>query len=152
VDMAAQRAGRAFLPGTMPSTGCAQEKVLALKAVHNGEKLSTFEISRTTLPAKSLRDYSAPRGDAAVRRTAGRRILYGSTVCSNAAARIDRICAAIEELAGPLDEQDGLSAAAAGPGSADDKVVGRLAAIWAMIAEADPELARRLPGYLAADD
>ena len=76
-------------------------------------------------------------------------------MCSNVAARIARICAAIEELAGPLGEQDGLSAAvgeAAGPGSADDEVVGRLAAIWAMIAEADPELARRLPGYLAADD
>ena len=73
-------------------------------------------------------------------------------MCSNVAARIARICAAIEELAGPLGEQDGLSAAAAGPGSADDKVVGRLAAIWAMIAEADPELARRLPGYLDADD
>ena len=76
-------------------------------------------------------------------------------MCSNAAARIARICAAIEELAGPLGEQDGLSAAvgeAAGPASAVDEVVGRLAAIWAMIAEADPELARRLPGYLAADD
>ena len=73
-------------------------------------------------------------------------------MCSNDAARIARICAAIEELAGPLGEQDGLSAATAGSGSADDKVVGRFVAIWAMIAEADPELARRLPGYLDADD
>jgi len=78
-------------------------------------------------------------------------------VCSNVTARIARICAAIEELAGPLGEQDRMSAAvgaAAGPGPdrADDEVAGRLAAIWAMIAEADPELARRLPRYLAADD
>jgi len=78
-------------------------------------------------------------------------------VCSNAAARIARICAAIEELAGPLGEQDRVSAAvhdAGGPGPdrADDEVSVRLAALWAMIAEADPELARRLPRYLAADD
>ena len=78
-------------------------------------------------------------------------------MCSNAAARIARICAAIEELAGPPGEQDRVSAAAgeaAGPGpdTADDEVAGRLAALWAMIAEADPELARRLPRYLAADD
>jgi hypothetical protein len=74
-------------------------------------------------------------------------------VCSNAAARIARICAAIEELAGPLSDQATVGGAA-GPGQdrADDDVAGRLAAIWAMIAEADPELARRLPGYLAADD
>ena len=78
-------------------------------------------------------------------------------MCSNVAARIARICAAIEELAGPLGEQDRVSAAAgeaAGPGpdGADDQMAGRLAAIWAMIAEADPELARRLPSYLAAGD
>lgn len=78
-------------------------------------------------------------------------------MCSNAATRIARICAAIEELAGPLSEQDRASAAigeTAGPGPdrAYDDLAGRLAAIWAMIAEADPELARRLPGYLAAGD
>ena len=78
-------------------------------------------------------------------------------MCSNAAARIARICAAIEELAGPLSEQEGVRAAVGGaahpgPDGADGDVAGRLAAIWAMIAEADPELARRLPGYLATDD
>jgi len=35
---------------------------------------------------------------------------------------------------------------------AGDDVAERLAAIWAMIADADPELARRLPGYLSAAD
>jgi hypothetical protein len=74
-------------------------------------------------------------------------------VCSNAAARIARICAAIEELAGPLSDQAAVGGAPGpGPDRAGDDVAGRLAAIWAMIAEADPELARRLPGYLATDD
>ena len=74
-------------------------------------------------------------------------------MCSNAAARIARICAAIEELAGPLSDQAAAGGAGAhGPDRADDDVAARLAAIWAMVAEADPELARRLPGYLAADD
>jgi hypothetical protein len=73
-------------------------------------------------------------------------------VCSNAAARIARICAAIDELAGPLSDQVA-AGEAPGPGAdiADNDVAGRLAAVWAMIAEADPELARRLPGYLADD-
>ena len=71
-------------------------------------------------------------------------------MCSNVAALIARICAAIEELAGPLSGQATVGGAA-GPGQdrADDDVAGRLAAIWAMIAEVDPELAKRLPGYLA---
>jgi hypothetical protein len=32
----------------------------------------------------------------------------------------------------------------------DSGVTARLAALWAMVAEADPEMARRLPGYLSA--
>jgi hypothetical protein len=40
---------RVRLPGIMPSTGCAQEKVLACETVHNGRKLSTLGISRPTL-------------------------------------------------------------------------------------------------------
>jgi hypothetical protein len=91
-------------------------------------------------------------------------------MCSTTAARIARICGAIEELAGRLGEPDGVpataSAAAApdrSPGTAGAEggtagsgqpaagdVADRLAAIWSMIADADPELARRLPGYLAA--
>jgi hypothetical protein len=35
-----------------------------------------------------------------------------------------------------------------GPTTADD--IARLAAIWKMVADADPELAKRLPGYLTA--
>lgn len=49
------------------------------------------------------------------------------------------------------DSRDG---AAAEPGGADsgDALAARLAEIWAMIAEADPELAKRVPGYLTAAD
>ena len=32
----------------------------------------------------------------------------------------------------------------------DDDDIARLAAIWEMVADADPELAKRLPGYLSA--
>ena len=32
----------------------------------------------------------------------------------------------------------------------DDSDIARLAAIWEMVADADPELAKRLPGYLSA--
>ena len=63
-------------------------------------------------------------------------------MCSTRAAGIDRVCRAIEELASRSSEPDGAPVA-------DDDVAGRLAAIWAMIADIDPELAKRLPTYLA---
>ncbi len=90
-------------------------------------------------------------------------------MCSTTAARIARICGAIEELADRLGEPDGGPATAwaaapdGNPGTAGaegettgvgqpaaDDVAGRLAAIWSMIADANPELAKRLPAYLAA--
>jgi hypothetical protein len=88
-------------------------------------------------------------------------------MCSNASGQLAQICRAIEELAGRSARGDdagpGTAAEpgeAAAPGSDDtgaqddlqDDLTGRLArlaAIWAMVAEADPELAKRLPGYLA---
>jgi hypothetical protein len=60
-------------------------------------------------------------------------------MCSTAGDRLARISIAIDELAAD-------SAARAQPGQADD-LADRLAQLWAMIAELDPELARRLPGY-----
>ena len=43
---------------------------------------------------------------------------------------------------------------AADPGEAapEEALAARLAEIWAMIAQADPELAKRVPGYLTAAD
>jgi hypothetical protein len=87
-------------------------------------------------------------------------------MCSTAAGRLTRICRAIEELAGQPDGGNGEAStdrgdgrgrrhgpgAGPGEGAADGEIAVRLAAIWAMIAEADPELARRVPGYLDAAD
>jgi hypothetical protein len=84
-------------------------------------------------------------------------------MCSNASGQLARICRAIEELAGRSatggNADAGTSAepgetAASGSDDTDTEDdlaarLARLAAIWAMVAEADPELARRLPGYLA---
>jgi len=66
------------------------------------------------------------------------------------------------------DKPDGTAAANAAPGNAANAAprdganaagwaagqaqAARLAEIWAMLAEADPELAKRVPGYLAATD
>jgi hypothetical protein len=83
-------------------------------------------------------------------------------VCSTTAAQLARICRAIEELAGHPGRRDGAAehpagrddGGAADPGEAapDDALRARLAEIWAMVAEADPELAKRVPGYLGAAD
>ncbi len=60
-------------------------------------------------------------------------------MCSTPDERLARISRAIDELAA-----DQL----APPHSAPEAGIGgRLARIWAMIAELDPELARRVPGY-----
>jgi hypothetical protein len=80
--------------------------------------------------------------------------------------QLARICRAIEELAdcsgaggsaatSTTAESGQGTAPEAGQGVAGDDLaarLARLAAIWAMVAEADPELARRLPGYLTAPE
>jgi hypothetical protein len=64
---------------------------------------------------------------------------YCSSMCSTASERLARIGMAIDELAA-----DSLAPDRAGP---DAGMQERLARIWAMIAELDPELARRVPAY-----
>jgi hypothetical protein len=97
-------------------------------------------------------------------------------MCSMNGGQLGRICRAIDELAADsasADRGDGESAPAASEdgtaqegaahrdGAADrdgaarragrdDADIARLAAIWEMVADADPELAKRLPGYLSA--
>jgi hypothetical protein len=66
---------------------------------------------------------------------------YPSRVCSITGDPIDRIAAAIDQLA--RDAQ----AASNGPGLA-----ARVALLWQMVSDLDPELARRTRGYTAADD
>jgi len=58
-------------------------------------------------------------------------------MCSTAAQRIAEIERAIDDLA-----------VQAGPARGDtDPIVAKLAELWALLAELDPEVARRLAGY-----
>lgn len=52
-----------------------------------------------------------------------------------------------EAVAGQRSPQAGPQAAPVSPELTMDELAGRLAAIWQMVAELDPELARRLAGY-----
>jgi hypothetical protein len=63
-------------------------------------------------------------------------------MCSTVEGRLAMIGKAIDEVAAAVSE-----GAAAGAGL--DDIAGRLARIWAMLAEVDPALARRLRGYNA---
>jgi hypothetical protein len=67
-------------------------------------------------------------------------------VCSTTGSQLGRICQAIEELAAGSGDDP---ADAAQPGASQARLA-QLAAIWEMLADADPELAKRLPGYLTA--
>lgn len=69
-------------------------------------------------------------------------------MCSNANALLIQVCLAIDELARRSASREG--GAAGGPGETPDEITARVAAVWAMVADADPELARRLRGYLSA--
>jgi hypothetical protein len=67
-------------------------------------------------------------------------------VCSTTGSQLGRICQAIEELAAVSGDE---TADAAQPGASRARLA-QLAAIWEMLAAADPELAKRVPGYLTA--
>ncbi len=65
-------------------------------------------------------------------------------MCSTDEERLARLGQAIDDLAA-----DSRTAAAA---AERDHVANRVAGIWALLAELDPELASRLAGYYAAPD
>jgi len=65
---------------------------------------------------------------------------YHSIMCSTPVQRITR---AIDELAAQTD------AARSGGAGDSGQVVTRLAELWALLAELDPEVAKRLPTYEA---
>jgi hypothetical protein len=76
-------------------------------------------------------------------------------MCSTTGEWLGRICRAIDELADttadPASQRDADTAVEPSqPTTAADDTVARLAAIWEMVADANPELAKRLPGYLSA--
>jgi hypothetical protein len=68
------------------------------------------------------------------------RLPYCSIMCSTVEERLARIGSAIDEVAAAVS-------AGAASGSGLDDLAERLARIWAMVAEIDPALARRLRGY-----
>lgn len=61
---------------------------------------------------------------------------YRSSVCSTPESPLSRLARAIDELA--ADCRDGTA-----PPQLDERIAG----IWEMISDLDPELARRRPGY-----
>ncbi len=78
-------------------------------------------------------------------------------MCSSIGGQLGQICRAIEELAARSTSEGDVAggsarAKAEGPArvQAEGLALARLAAIWEMVADADPELAKRLPGYLSA--
>src|SRR5262249_39435001 len=69
---------------------------------------------------------------------------YHSPVCSITGDAIDRIAAAIDQLAS--DAQD------AKAGSGEGELTTRIAALWEMVSDLDPELARRARRYTGPVD
>lgn len=69
---------------------------------------------------------------------------YHSPVCSITGDAIDRIAAAIDQLAS--DAQD------AKAGSGEGELTTRIAALWDMVSDLDPELARRARRYTGPVD
>ena len=69
---------------------------------------------------------------------------YDSPVCSMTGDAIDRIAAAIDQLAS--DVQDASSEAS------EDELTTRIAALWQMVSDLDPELARRARRYTGPAD
>ena len=66
------------------------------------------------------------------------RVRYHSAVCSNTGDAVDRLAAAIDQLAND----------ARGDAS-DPELAARVAGLWQMVSDLDPELARRAQGYTA---
>jgi hypothetical protein len=69
---------------------------------------------------------------------------YHSPVCSNTGDAIDRIVAAIDQLA-----SDAIDTKA---GASEDELTMRVATLWQMVSDLDPELARRARRYTGPVD
>jgi hypothetical protein len=83
-------------------------------------------------------------GDLAIRRAGLGWRPYTSSMCSNGAAAPMPRPGIAARLGSAIDE---LAAAAAAAGPPEEELAGQLAAAWALIAEADPELAERTARY-----
>jgi len=60
-------------------------------------------------------------------------------VCSNTGDAIDRIVAAIDQLASDVRDAE--------PGAREEDLTTRVATLWQMVSDLDPELARRTQRY-----
>ena len=69
---------------------------------------------------------------------------YPSPVCSTTGDAIDRIAAAIDQLASDARDAKGEASEA--------ELTGRVAALWQMVSDLDPELARRARRYTGPAD
>ena len=69
---------------------------------------------------------------------------YHSPVCSKTGAAIDRIAAAIDQLASDSRDATG--------GASEEELTARIAALWQMVSDLDPELARRARRYTGPVD
>jgi len=69
---------------------------------------------------------------------------YHSAVCSNPGDAIDRIVAAIDQLASDVHD--------IGAKASEDELTTRVAALWQMVSDLDPELARRAQRYTGPVD
>jgi hypothetical protein len=65
-------------------------------------------------------------------------------VCSNTGDAIDRISAAIDQLASDAHDAAGRAD--------EDELTSRIAALWQMVSDLDPELARRARRYTGTVD
>lgn len=69
---------------------------------------------------------------------------YHSPVCSNTGDAIDRIAAAIDQLASDAHDAEA--------GASEDELTERVATLWQMVSDLDPELARRARRYTGPVD
>jgi hypothetical protein len=101
------------------------------------DSASSPRTRRTRRPGarRSARARGRPRNKPRPRSSAG----YPSAVCSNTGDAIDRIAAAIDQLARDVRN--------AKDGASEQELTTRVATLWQMISELDPELARRAQRY-----
>jgi hypothetical protein len=98
------------------------------------------QLARICRAIEELAGHPGRRGGTAAD-SAGREVTADPGARDGAAAGPDRAVPERDEPGPGRDEA-----------AREDALAARLAEIWGMIAEADPELARRVPGYLTAAD
>ena len=94
--------------------------------------------------ASHPRHAGLPWGSTADRLRCAHRLGYPSRVCSSTGAAIDRIAAAIDQLASDARGESGEQR----PG----ELAARVAELWLMVSALDPELARRKAHYTTPAD